>query len=172
MAEGEGDGIRFRGDSGQTVDAEGPLVAAAFDYLSEIWPRAAPFRTLLSTAAARLGVSPDGNDAVLLQNTLLRARTRNLIELSLCPPALGDGSARRPLASPLAAVQEKLGFVVTNLRHDVAMLEDGPALRLLPLLDGQRDRPALLAELADQADPAAALSAALQDLAAQALLAA
>ena len=169
-AERAGDGIRFRGENGQTVDAMGPVVAAAFGYLNEIWPRAVPFRTLLSTASARLGVSPDGNDAVLLQNTLLRARTRNLIELSLCPPALDDGSARRPLASPLAAVQEKHGFIVTNLRHDVAMLEDGPALRLLPLLDGQRDRRALLAALADQTDPAAALTAALKDLAEQALL--
>lgn len=167
-----GAGVRFRGDNGHVVDAETPVVVAAFDYLAEIWPRAVAFQTLQNTAAARLGTSPTADDTVHLQNTLLRARTRNLIELSFCPPALGDGSARRPLASPLAALQEQLGFVVTNLRHDVAMLEDGPALRLLPLLDGRRDRSELLAAFAGEADPAATLTAALKDLADQALLAA
>ncbi len=170
--DGAADGVRFRGDNGHAIDAETPMVAAAFDYLAEIWPRASSFQTLLNTSAARLGASPGEADRIQLQNTLLRACTRNLIELSLCPPKLGDGASRRPLASRLAALQEQLGFVVTNLRHDVATLEDGPALRLLPLLDGQRERGELLAVMADQADPAAALTAALKDLADQALLAA
>lgn len=170
--DGPAGGIRFIGNNGHAVDSDCAVVGAAFDYLAEIWPRTVPFQTLFNTSAARLGASPSDSDRAHLQNTLLLARTRNLVELSLCPPKLGDGSARRPQASRLAAMQEQLGFVVTNLRHDVAALEDGPALRLLPLLDGRRDRGELLALMADQPDPAAALTAALKDLAAQALLAA
>ncbi len=166
------DAVRFVGENGRDVVADSPLIAAALGYLTEIWPRTVPFGTLLRTAAARVGAAPAEHDGIQLQNTLLLARTRNLIELSLCPPELGDGSARRPLASRLAALQERLGFVVTNLRHDVAALGDGPALRLLPLLDGRRDRQELLAAMGDAADPAAALSAALKELAEHALLAA
>ena len=87
------------------------------------------------------------------------------------------------MASPLARDQALEGQRVTNLVHEVVDLADTGLLRLLPLLDGTRDRQALAAELerimAAEPDPipipdlvrlAAELEAALAVLARHALL--
>jgi methyltransferase-like protein len=53
----------------------------------------------------------------------------------------------RPVASPLARLQATQGEKVTNLRHEVVVL-DSFSRQILPLLDGTRDREALAAALA------------------------
>jgi methyltransferase-like protein len=53
----------------------------------------------------------------------------------------------RPVGSPLARLQATQGEKVTNLRHEVVVL-DSFSRQILPLLDGTRDREALAAALA------------------------
>jgi hypothetical protein len=52
----------------------------------------------------------------------------------------------RPVASALARLQAERGLPLTNLRHGRVILDEF-SLRLLRLLDGTRDRDALLAML-------------------------
>jgi hypothetical protein len=85
-----------------------------------------------------------------------------------------------PPASALARHQATTGDLVTNLRHATVRIEDDLGRRLVTLLDGTRDRAALVAdlrahlaargeELSDE-DLSAGLEASLQGLARLALL--
>jgi hypothetical protein len=74
----------------------------------------------------------------------------------------------RPLASPLARLQAVAGRRVSSLWHRVVELEE-PDRRLLCLLDGTRDRAALVESLPDLA-PAPLLDVRLRGFAEAALL--
>jgi hypothetical protein len=56
-------------------------------------------------------------------------------------------SSKRPQASPLARLQVRDQDEIANLRHATVPVPDELAGRLLALLDGTRDRAALLAAL-------------------------
>jgi hypothetical protein len=59
----------------------------------------------------------------------------------------------RPRASALARIQARRGARITTLRHSVVEIQDPLARELISLLDGTRDRAALLAELQAFAGP-------------------
>jgi len=67
--------------------------------------------------------------------------------LFAAPPALAASPGERPVASPLARIQARAGDAVTTLLHTSVELRDPIGRRLLALLDGTRDRAALIAEL-------------------------
>ncbi len=137
---------QFRGTDGVTLSARDPVVKAAMRYLAEAWPRAVPFGQLLEEARGRLGDAAGAEDARLLGESLLsfyaQASTR-LVELHACPPRFAAEVSERPAASPLARLQAEKGNQVTNLRHELMTLQEFDR-QLLRLLDGQRDRPALV----------------------------
>ena len=58
----------------------------------------------------------------------------------------------RPVASALARVQAARGTHVTNLWHATVEVPDDLGRRLITLLDGTRDRAALLQEMQRPAD--------------------
>jgi SAM-dependent methyltransferase/methyltransferase-like protein len=130
-----------------------PLSKAALLVLGEQWPRALPFDALLAAARARLGrpAAGDGEER-LLADDLLRAycRSARLVGLHVEPPRPAVAAGARPIASAVARREARFRAEVTNLYHQTVTL-DGFRHCLLGLLDGSRDRAALLAALAELA---------------------
>jgi methyltransferase-like protein/cyclopropane fatty-acyl-phospholipid synthase-like methyltransferase len=132
-----------------------PVVKMALVILGELWPKAVRFTELPALARQRLGLAratdadTQRQDLLALGKVLLTAYAgagELLVLLSLTPPAFTEHVSERPVASPLARLQATSGLPITNLRHGTTTV--APLDRhLLPLLDGTRDRPALVQAL-------------------------
>ena len=82
-----------------------------------------------------------------LEGVLMQAYAAGLVDLHLQPPDLTTVPGERPVASPLARLQARSGDQVSTLLHTTVAIADIHALKLLPLVDGTRDRAALAAAL-------------------------
>jgi hypothetical protein len=131
-----------------------PLTKAAMLQLSRIWPASLHFNDLIG--AARFELNPDLarnngdialDDRLRLCEFLLKAYAANLIELHSHPSRFVLEPGPRPTASRLARLQLEESTTVTTLRHTSVQVLDAVGRQLLALLDGTRDRQALLAEL-------------------------
>jgi methyltransferase-like protein/SAM-dependent methyltransferase len=143
---------RFQSASGMAVATTQPLSKAAMLLLAEASPGTLPFAELLSGAAAKLGRAPTREDATSLALGLLSAFvSSDVIELHAAPVRFARAPGERPaaLAHARAAAAEGQA-VVANRRHE-AVRPDDFARQLLPLLDGTRDRAALVEALAAKA---------------------
>jgi protein-L-isoaspartate O-methyltransferase len=80
-----------------------------------------------------------------LENILADASAWGIVDLHVQPRLLTIRPSERPVASPLARLQARTSDVVTTLLHVPVRIADTNALRLLPLVDGTRDRAALAA---------------------------
>ena len=78
-----------------------------------------------------------------LEAILADAYMLGIVDLHVHPPALASRASDRPVASPLARLQARTRDDVTTLLHTQVRIADAHALRLLPLVDGTRDRAAL-----------------------------
>lgn len=80
---------------------------------------------------------------------LLRAfaTATTLVSFHLHPPLVAIQPGDRPKATALVRLEAQTGIEVTNLYHDVLQLDPFDRL-LLQLLDGQRDRAAIVREMA------------------------
>ena len=79
---------------------------------------------------------------------LMRLVEAEAIELWQQPPRVATAIAERPVASPLARLQLSLGLtMITNQRHQSIDLPDETGRALISLLDGTRDREALVAAM-------------------------
>ncbi|HEX2542723.1 MAG TPA: class I SAM-dependent methyltransferase [Caldimonas sp.] len=97
--------------------------------------------------------------AARLDAILREAYEAGIVELWVRPPPITIAAADRPLASPLARLQAGTRDRVTTLLHMAVSIADRSALQLLPLVDGTRDRAALVAAvraLGIQKDPSQA----------------
>ncbi|MGB9750805.1 methyltransferase regulatory domain-containing protein [Roseiflexus castenholzii] len=148
-------------DVGFTVMA--PITKAALLHLAEASPRAVPFETLVVEAQRRAvdGGAPlrDVEPLVLarrLGGDLLRAfaTATTLVSFHLHPPLVASHPGERPQATALARLEAQTGIEVTNLYHDVLQLDPFDRF-LLQLLDGQRDRAAIVREMAGAIDSGA-----------------
>jgi SAM-dependent methyltransferase len=151
--------VEFRGPGGAALTTDLALAKTAMLRLGEAWPRALPVSALTRSA-------PPG-DAQALHEVLLRAYAANLVQLHVWAPELPAAPSERPVAFALARLQAARGTHVTNLRHSTVEITDERGRRLITLLDGTRDRAALLRELHRPADE---LERSLAGLAAVALL--
>jgi methyltransferase-like protein len=140
---------------GLTLTTAIPVVKAALACLAEVWPAALPFDALCARARRTPAGAADPaarEEALALGRALLTAYASadgSLVELSLRPPDFATRVSERPVASPLARLQAAGGQPLTNLRH--RSVQASPFDRhLLPLLDGTRDRPALLQGLLER----------------------
>lgn len=145
--------VTYRGSDSKTLTSNHPLTKAAMSYLAEIWPQAVSFEGLVAAASRRLGhpVS-DGPvitaDVQLLGSNLLQAYGvgDNLVEFHVYAPHFVTRAGPQPTASAVARWLAEIQPEVTNLRHEPVRLH--PFIqRLVTLLDGQMDRPALLQKL-------------------------
>lgn len=144
---------RFLAPDGAMLATDHPVSIAALNLLTEISPQAMPFPTLLATAQAQTNSQQEQDEMVLAAN-LLRgfSYSFHLVELHLFDPPFISQVTSRPVASPLARYQVSRGQrKVVNLRHE--RVECDPlTCRLLLHLDGQHDRPELLAFLESLVD--------------------
>jgi methyltransferase-like protein len=133
------------------VEVNQPFAKAVLVTLAEVWPQALPFTEVLTRARARLGRQPaDGSidgEALAFFELLLQTYAPGLATLHLCPPKFSPRAGERPLASPLARWQVRSNDRVANLCHAPVVLENPSGRHLLSLLDGTRDRTALLRDM-------------------------
>ena len=92
------------------------------------------------------------NEVQPLGQLLLAAYGLGLLEARLQMPEFALEVSERPVASPLARLQLLSGDTVTSLLHTTLDIHDPLAKNLLLLLDGTRDRAALVRELCDLVD--------------------
>ncbi|MGA9997105.1 MAG: methyltransferase regulatory domain-containing protein, partial [Pyrinomonadaceae bacterium] len=143
----------FRGAKGGRMATDFPLAKAAMLHLGEIYPQALHFRELLDHARARLGQDTDKQtgeseqEAQTLAEILLGVHAAGVVEIHVYVPRCAHAVSERPVASPLARFQVESDNNVTTLRHTIVSIEDLIGQKLLALLDGTRDRAALIEEL-------------------------
>jgi hypothetical protein len=144
--------VEFRGPRGATLTTDDEAVKRALVRLGDAWPDAVPVAELEGDAVVEI---------------LRRAYAANLVQLHVWAPELATSPSERPVASALARLQAAEGTRVTTLRHTSVEVPDELGRRLIGLLDGTRDRAALLGELGRPADE---LERSLEGLARIALL--
>jgi SAM-dependent methyltransferase len=140
--------LEFSTQAGVKMEARSPLLKAALLGLAAAWPAAVPFGELWDGARALL--ARNGHSAAAAEDvpeTLARALLRGfleaVVELHVHATRFAVAAGERPVASPLARLQAGRSERVTSLRHRNIDL-NGFERQLLGLLDGTRDRAALL----------------------------
>ena len=143
--------VRYRSPSGVTLTTARPLLKAAMQVLAEAWPATVPFADLLAASRGLCGSAEAADaDARGLAGGLLDSYLgSDLVELHGAPVAALTAPTERPVAFAPARVRAEMGRPVPTARHELARLTDLEA-HLLPLLDGTRDRAALLDDLAGE----------------------
>ena len=150
------DSEQYQTRSGMTLSTNRPLLKAAMKVLNARWPATTAFEDLCREARTLLGGTADAAAfeedlktlALGLVNTYISS---DLIELhSIAIPV-----SREPGEKPkvIASARERVvagANAVANRRHELVKLTDLD-LRLLPLLDGTRDRKAILEALVHKA---------------------
>jgi SAM-dependent methyltransferase len=134
---GSDEEAEFKTADGASMTTNLPLAKAAILCLAERWPLAVPFRELPGASAA-------------LAELLLKIYASGLVELHAAPSRFTLEASQRPRAFALARLQAEGDSLVTTLRHTSVELDDDLGRRLVTLLDGTRDRAALLKELASE----------------------
>jgi SAM-dependent methyltransferase len=147
--------VKFRTAAGASMTTDHPVAKAALADLRAAFPAARPFPELLADAVRRAGRTGDANEAEDrngLAKLLLGSYRVGLLELHLDPPRFARAAGARPKLSPLARVQLDTDAVaLTSLRPSIVRMENPISRELLRLLDGTRDRAAILTDLADRA---------------------
>ncbi len=145
---------QFRSNNNATLSTAHAITKAAFLVLAEHWPQTMLFEALVLAAAARVaGNVAEVPDAAQLEamrarlaTDLFQSYSAGLIELRIRPIKVGVAGAVKPVASPVARAQAGRVGLVTNLRHESLQM-DPFNRQLMLLLDGTRDRDALVAGL-------------------------
>ena len=129
----EGVAELFRGPRGAALETDCAAAKIALCRLSEIWPQAIHFSELRT-----------GGEAARLAEVLLQGYRVGLLELHTLPAQFAAVAGERPVASPLARLQAQQSPVVTTLRHSLVEVDDAIDRCVLVLLDGSRNRDALM----------------------------
>jgi SAM-dependent methyltransferase/methyltransferase-like protein len=143
--EAAGDEATFRSDDDSTFASEHALTTAAFRRLSAARPGAVRFRALGLAAGADLPVEPTDEDNAQLAHAMLTCHgfSRRMIDFRTDAPTTATSPGERPIAAAPARLAAVSSSAVPSLLHDRVELE-GPLRALLVLLDGSRDRFALI----------------------------
>lgn len=142
--------VRFASSDGAAISTNHPVVQAALRHVGDVFPRPIGVGQLLALARREAGsIDSVEDDANALAVTLARAFELGLVALQLDAPRFAAAAGDYPIASPLARLQAAAGRdLVANLRPSMVSLDSEPARELLQLLDGSRDRAAILQDLA------------------------
>src|SRR3972149_1092650 len=149
----------FRNAQGASMKTGHPLAKAAIVELANAWPASLDFNELLNRVRKSLKGKNDAAleaDETSLSKIILWTYAAGLVELHIYQPDFTLKISERPVASPLARLQLQNGNRITNLRHNSVQMEGSLEIRLLLLLDGARDRTAILNELANLVESGAA----------------
>ncbi|MFO0846946.1 MAG: class I SAM-dependent methyltransferase [Gemmataceae bacterium] len=144
--------VNYRSPSGMSMATTRPLLKAVMQVLANYFPGTVPFDVLRKEARALIGgetadpkqaVDDTSVIAVGLLNCYMGS---DLIELHGMPITFNRTPGAKPTALHLARLQAQKGATATNRRHEVVRLNDLDR-HLVPLLDGTKDKAALVAEL-------------------------
>ncbi len=157
--------VRMHTTTPDTADAETPsaaeeprrreerLVQATLDRLLQMGPKRVRFADLYVQMRAAAPTELDRCGEARYRTLVFGATLAGAIELHVHAPRLATEPGVRPVASALVCAQLEAGTLVTNLCHESVRVDDAIVGRLLALLDGRRDRAALVealgAELGD-----------------------
>ena len=150
---------------GVRIEAQHPATVAVMEHLIAHCPESVAYAEL-----AALVAHPDGSANLELPVLILRLAISRMIEVEAWEPLVAREVSERPLASLLCRLDVGKNDRLATLMHTMVEMTDPVALKLIPLLDGTRDRAAILAELTralpemSPADLAAGLDPALQQL--------
>ncbi|MGE0384757.1 MAG: methyltransferase regulatory domain-containing protein [Gammaproteobacteria bacterium] len=134
----------FQHPTGATVTVRSAWEKALLYTLWEFAPAGTTVGHLVEAARQRLGRAPaDADPEQAACSTILNCYSAGLLDLRLQPDRFTTAVSQRPVTSTLVRHQAARGRVATNLRHDSVALGPFDAV-LLPLLDGSRDRAALI----------------------------
>jgi hypothetical protein len=138
--------LRFSRPGSGGVRTDHPVMQALLKLAGPRHPQPQPLPALLDEARAAAGSQqPCEADLETACRFLLRAFEVGIVELHCEAPRFAADAGPRPLASPLARLQAQAGAsLVASLRPSMVSLDDAYSRALLALLDGQRDRAALL----------------------------
>jgi SAM-dependent methyltransferase len=131
-----------RSTAHRTLTTGTPAVARALAALSRRWPASATAAELVDAAVD--ADAPRETVAPLVLDTLFRLMTAGVLVLSSVPIRAGGLQSRHPVGWSLARADATHGAAETASLHHTAVRLDGPSSTLLPLLDGTRDREALV----------------------------
>jgi hypothetical protein len=147
-----GEGLRFSHPSSGGLRTKDPVFQALLALCAQRHAHPQPMRAALEEARAIAGSgdSPEA-DCTRVCDSVLRAFEVGVLDLHCDAPGFALDIPERPVASPLARVLSEAGqTLIPSLRPRMVDLKD-PALRaLLQILDGSRDRAALLRDLAER----------------------
>jgi hypothetical protein len=138
--------LTLRNQDGATAQLADSLGKAVALLLAESWPDLLTFVDLAAATRARLseaGVKNELSDGALLE-LLLELYSAGFIDVRSTPPRCTSRPSEKPRASELARWQSSRRQSISNQHHFPVNIPDERALALLALLNGQRDREALL----------------------------
>lgn len=137
---------RFTNEQG-TLSTDKLLVQTALRYLNQQWPQTVTFDQLLAQVQQSTKTTVAEAERHMLTSVLLKSYTMGLVELYSHPPHFTTTLSEQPQTSQLAQWQVQSRSQITNQRYEMVTVQDALTARLLPCLDGQQDRQALLKQL-------------------------
>ncbi len=138
--------------NGFTLSTPQPLIKAAFQYLAEQWPKAVSFDDLLNAARTRISATSIQDAKTveaqrqLLGADLLTAYATNVVQFRTQNAPFVTEASKKPKASEIVRHQARTRDFVTNQLHEGIAI-DVFSRHLIELLDGSRDKEAILDEL-------------------------
>ena len=144
-ADGSVDFVNSRGAG--TLTTNNPVVIATLRRLEEIWPRAERFGDAARAIPSTLPETQRSEAERGLAQAMLQLAASALADLRTCNPPFANGVGEKPKASDLARLMAREGSIVTTLFHTHVNIEDEQGREFLQLLDGTRDRHALVESL-------------------------
>jgi methyltransferase-like protein/cyclopropane fatty-acyl-phospholipid synthase-like methyltransferase len=145
--------VSYKSPAGMSMATTRPLLKAAMHVLQQAYPATVPFDLLRKQARELIGGADPTDPKTVAEDTQVMAigllncyMGSDLVELHGMPITFVRTAGEKPTALPIARWQAQHGPVATNRRHEVVRLNDLDK-HLVPLLDGTRNRAALVEEL-------------------------
>ena len=135
----------FHGPKNAEIETDRPLVKTAMAKLGALWPQRIHFPDLLAHAVAATGAGADAESD--LSTALMQAHAAGFVEFHMHRAPFTIEPGVKPRASALARLQFASGDRATSMRHTVVEIREAMGKELVRLMDGTRDRAALLAAL-------------------------
>jgi len=149
----DGQNTSYRSPSGMSMATNQPLLKAAMVVMRESYPVPIPFDELRAKSRELLGGGASTEqvqkDQQMLALGLLNCYMgSDLVEFHSYLPSFIRTVSEKPITTKLARLQAVQQAMVTNRRHEVVRLNDLDK-QLLPLLDGEHDKAAMIEKLVE-----------------------
>jgi methyltransferase-like protein len=140
----------WRVQGGARLRSDHPVAKAAFTAIGAAWPARLTFNTLAEIVAKETG-GPAGSVEEVLEKVLWEALTTGLIDAWPDAGRFTATPSEKPRSCALARYLLQFGDSIVTRLHTTVAIGDAAGKLLISLLDGTRDREALVKEMADSA---------------------